>query len=383
MRWMTLRWRLGFGELRRLRLAVMVVGAALAGLPAVVAQDAGSTASRADAFGTAEVAGQNASPDGPLTYVPVDDEAEFVEDRGPAPVPDASGSAYETGMLGVTRGYYSAAQTNRRGTRPRLILVRPIDPQQQKQLVEDLMVMDVLLTRAIGGDTLQSNPFTRVLGVMVNQRDSQEPRIQFIQDHSIVFQYDVVVPVTPPPDSETREPAGGQQVSEWDAVRRNLFAPAKPSPFAGDSAYRNQKQPPYSAEIVKTLQSRVTQALANIERIRVPPRQEAITDTFPQPNPEEPTVIVVLRGRSDGSVMTLSTTRSRMQQGPDNADSVTIHQYHDRSAEPLRGLAYPNDPFGSGGGYGVRYNEGSGSVGGFGESGGGKSGNDWVPGDSR
>jgi hypothetical protein len=207
---------------------------------------------------------------------------------------------------------------------PQLILSRALDPSAQREMIEDLQVMDNLLLRAIGGESLRSNPYSRVLGLMVSNRDERFSRVQFIQDVGVIFRYNVVMSVAPQESQKAEESAASEEVSDWDAARRQLFSPKV---VVGYQIPRPRSEP-YNEEIVDAMSRRVIEALRNVDRIR-----HIADGSVDSPVPGSaftPRIIVVVSCPQDGTVKTFQTTLRKMAESDETnpAAAVTTLQYH-------------------------------------------------------
>ena len=217
-------------------------------------------------------------------------------------------------------GSIAKIRTANRLATPQMILTQSLSESVQQELTEDLQVMDRLLLRAIGGDAVQSGPYTRVLGVLVNNRDESRSRIQFIQGVGVVFRYQVGISVSPQTSPELDGDEEEDQDSDWEATRRELFE----APASYTATIRGRRKPvTYNEEVVSTMRSRVTEALQNVARIRH--MDEANRVAWPGRGPSEPGVVVLIECEQDGTAMTMVTSVSAINEGGDSA--VQTHQY--------------------------------------------------------
>jgi hypothetical protein len=244
-------------------------------------------------------------------------------------------------VVGPPTSFYNlnavAAWSNQNPVVPQLILTAPLDKSAQRELTEDLQVMDNLLMRALGGDSLPTNPYTRVLGVLVNSRHDSRSRVQFIQGVGVVFRYEVGVAVAPSAATSVADDQEESEESDWEVARRQLFTPS-PS-FVGRltaSPANAVPVPPYNADLIKALRERVNQALRNVGRIRhLGGQQDA--DPFGGAAGDGRVIVVTECGR-DGSVMTFSTTQSAIEQADDSKPgaAVVVYQYRQSARSTLR-----------------------------------------------
>lgn len=194
---------------------------------------------------------------------------------------------------------------------PTLILTEPFEETHRTELVQDLQVMDRLITQAISAVPRTRTTARSVLGLTVSE--DQNRRIQFVQGFGAIYTYEMDGSLKSRPrpanDAKAERPN-----DEWEIARQQLFEPQNRLytdltgallPMAVDG------------EMVAALEERISKALRKVNRIR-----HLSTD-----GGKDGQVTVVLRSRTDGSTITLTTSADRMAKEPE--DAVQIFRYVD------------------------------------------------------
>ena len=246
---------------------------------------------------------------------------------------------------------------------PEFILTERLDDNARSQLVEDLQVMDNLLTRAIVGSAGPEGLYRQALGVTVAVEPSQDSRIRYIQDYGVIFTYHVGIPVAEQSTQNTaKTTTPAEAETEWERTRRLLFKPQPVRPASGAvyGSYGSEgpdgggygsggyadidiqvQAAPYNSDVVSSIREGVKDALKNVVQIRAldgKPDQstEGYTTALPDnsfdimpggmPPRFNPRIVVILLSQVDSSTMTFSTTQEAWK-NDDTDKAVTVQQF--------------------------------------------------------
>ena len=253
---------------------------------------------------------------------------------------------------------------------PEFILTERLDDNARSQLVEDLQVMDNLLTRAIVGSAGPEGLYRQALGVTVAVEPSQDSRIRYIQDYGVIFTYHVGIPVAEQSTQNTAKtttPAKAE--TEWERTRRLLFQPPAVQPASGavyggygaegpdgsgfgSGGYASGEYAdidihvqaaPYNSDVVSSIHEGVKDALKNVVQIRaLDGKPDVDVETNPgnlfhddsivpispggMPPRFNPRIVVILLSQVDSSTMTFSTTQDAWKKD-DTDKAVAVQQF--------------------------------------------------------
>ncbi|MBL8813323.1 MAG: hypothetical protein JNM43_24365 [Planctomycetaceae bacterium] len=243
------------------------------------------------------------------------------------PVPSSSAATLApatSGQNGLsTTGRYQDAQAlfgrvafrspNTPRSMPIILEVTAIPDEERKALQEDLKILESLINKAIVGKN-HSPDVNIALGVPL-YRSEQESHLIWIQDGGLLYRRTLPGISLAPRASGNGKSEGAQDAepeSEWDAARRELMKAENAESLLTDRVFTRSGMPGYDQEYVEALKARVSAALKNVSRVRLPSSSK----------PAARICTVALTCPEDGSTLTFRI-------GDDG--TVSSHQYIDEN----------------------------------------------------